>query len=828
MKKILLSQALFLLSGFFMLLFSQTFYEQGMNQPGSGITSQVFTDLGGTVNSADDFIVPAGESWTIAQIQTLGSKNVLPIQDVELSVWSGAPSGVPGTLIYTDIITPISGPDDANILLAINPNNPLVLTAGTYWVSVAPILPFSRNQGRWFWARFNSGGSGAVNSEYHLIDPANIFDAGFTDWTPGSSASSPSLINLCFRLIGPDGEGCPYASAVCNDFTVQLDASGNASITPADIGSGSTAECGLQSETLSKENFDCLDIGTNVVVYTITDADNNSDNCTATVTVEDAIIPTAVCQDITVSLDASGNASIAGTDVDGGSSDNCNISSLSVAPNFFSCANTGANTLTLTATDASGNSDNCTATATVEDNVPPIALCQNVTVQLNNVGNASITAADIDNGSNDACGIGGLSVSPNTFGCSNTGANMVTLSVSDINGNTSSCNAAVTVEDNTAPSAVCKNTTIEIQPDGTYTLLESDVYDAANSSDNCSISSISFAATTFGCEDIDMTFPVAVTVEDPSGNSDNCTGNITIALGSEFPGGWDANTIGPNPQGTDYSFDPCANPNPDDGQFTVTGSGANGTNPFADNLAFASQNLCGDFTITTKVESVTPGGYGGIMVRESMAPGSKQFSLFSNLTNILLVQIRTATNAPKQQQLHNRPFPTWLRVQRMGPWLMSYYSPDGINFQYVQAVFMPTNSCLEVGLAAFTNFGGTTTAVFSNVDISGGNALAGSGVPSFVQQGEQLPNSDLPIPNSPELFPNPTSDVFNLAFPQALKGDATATLRNQIGQVMAQRQLKPSDVTTEWNVSQLPSGLYFMEVRQEGLPPQVLRVVKAN
>jgi len=61
-----------------------------------------------------------------------------------------------------------------------------------------------------------------------------------------------------------------------------------------------------------------------------------------------------------------------------------------------------------------------------------------------------------------------------------------------------------------------------------------------------------------------------------------------------------------------------------------------------------------------------------------------------------------------------------------------------------------------------------------------------------------------------------------------LQGEATATLRNQVGQVIRQRQLQPGDVTTEWNVSELPAGLYFMEVRQEGVPPQVLRVVKAN
>src|SRR5680860_382203 len=38
------------------------------------------------------------------------------------------------------------------------------------------------------------------------------------------------------------------------------------------------------------------------------------------------------------------------------------------------------------------------------DNTPPEAICQNITVQLDATGNASITVADIDNGSNDISG----------------------------------------------------------------------------------------------------------------------------------------------------------------------------------------------------------------------------------------------------------------------------------------------------------------------------------------------------------------------------------------------------------------------------------------
>ena len=54
--------------------------------------------------------------------------------------------------------------------------------------------------------------------------------------------------------------------------------------------------------------------------------------------------------------------------------------------------------MTLTITDAHGNSDMCTATVTIEDNVDPTAICQDITVQTDGSGKRLITANDIDNG----------------------------------------------------------------------------------------------------------------------------------------------------------------------------------------------------------------------------------------------------------------------------------------------------------------------------------------------------------------------------------------------------------------------------------------------
>ena len=57
-----------------------------------------------------------------------------------------------------------------------------------------------------------------------------------------------------------------------------------------------------------------------------------------------------------------------------------------------------------------------------------------------------ITPADVDGGSTDACGILSLSVDIDTFGCDDLGDNDVVLTVTDNNGNVSTCTAVVTVE----------------------------------------------------------------------------------------------------------------------------------------------------------------------------------------------------------------------------------------------------------------------------------------------------------------------------------------------------------------------------------------------
>ncbi|MGG5487540.1 hypothetical protein ACQ0RB_11060, partial [Gaetbulibacter sp. PBL-D1] len=174
-------------------------------------------------------------------------------------------------------------------------------------------------------------------------------------------------------------------------------------------------------------------------------ADNASNYYRSSFRVDDP--PIAICTNYVAQLDSSGNVSISAANVDGGSTDDFGIASMSVSPNTFDCSNVGANTVTLTVTDNNGSVSTCSATVTVQDNTAPTAVCQNATVVLDASGNGSITTSDIDNGSNDACGIASLSLDQTSFDCTNIGANTVTLTVTDNNGNVSTCSATVTVED---------------------------------------------------------------------------------------------------------------------------------------------------------------------------------------------------------------------------------------------------------------------------------------------------------------------------------------------------------------------------------------------
>ncbi len=333
----------------------------------------------------------------------------------------------------------------------------------------------------------------------------------------GNTSTCPSIVTVVDDV---------NPVALCQDVTVNLDATGNGSTTVVAVNNGSSDACGIATISLSQTNFTCAEVGTKTETLTVTDVNGNSATCTSVVTIVDNIAPNAICQNVIVNLDAAGTATIIGSQVNNGSTDACGIATYDVLPNTFTCADLGSNSVVLTVTDVNGNASTCNANVTVVDNVAPTALCQNITIYLDGTGNASIVPADVNNGSSDACGIASISASPLAFNCTNIGANNVILTVDDVNGNSTNCTAIVTVLETTAPVAVCQDIPVSLNAAGSATILATDLNNG--SSDNCAIALYNASQTSFDCADLGANV-VVLTVTDGSGNSATCNSTVTVS-----------------------------------------------------------------------------------------------------------------------------------------------------------------------------------------------------------------------------------------------------------------------------------------------------------
>ena len=297
--------------------------------------------------------------------------------------------------------------------------------------------------------------------------------------------------------------------AVCQDITIQLDASNNATITASQIDNGSSDNCGIASLSVSPSSFTCADIGANTVTLTVTDVGGNTSSCTATVTVEETTNPIAVCQNITVQLDVTGTVTVNASQVDGGSSDNCSISSMRIngQPSItYTCANAGTNTVTFEVADATGNTANCTATITVVDAELPTLIAQADFTRNADNGLCNFTNTDIPNGiAADNCSVASYqyilsgattgTVTTLTSQVFNVGTTTVTWTATDVNGNTSATDDfTVTISDTQLPTLTAKPNYTRNVDVGNCNFTNTDIPNGI-ATDNCSVASYSYVLT---------------------------------------------------------------------------------------------------------------------------------------------------------------------------------------------------------------------------------------------------------------------------------------------------------------------------------------------
>ncbi len=183
-------------------------------------------------------------------------------------------------------------------------------------------------------------------------------------------------------------------------------------------------------------------LGTTTVTYRATDGSGNSTDCSFTIKVVG--VPPVILSPGNQSASAAtgtcgASVNFAATEILGIPT---SVISYSQQPgSIFPVGNT---IVTATATNAVGSSST-SFSVTVTDNQTPTVLVNNVAVTLVN-GAASVTAAQINNGSFDNCGIQSVQLTGKTaYTCADLGQHTVTLTITDIHGNVASANAVVTV-----------------------------------------------------------------------------------------------------------------------------------------------------------------------------------------------------------------------------------------------------------------------------------------------------------------------------------------------------------------------------------------------
>ena len=386
-----------------------------------------------------------------------------------------------------------------------------------------------------------------------------VFNSGVTTVTWTATDGVTASVNCSFTVTVIDNQqpviSCPVAvnadrnadagvctyTALLNEFDAT--ATDNCAVTSLTYTlSGATTGTGT---TLAGVVFNS---GVTTVTWTATDGVTASVNCSFTVTVIDNQQPVISCP-VAVNADRNSDAGVCTytallTEFDATATDNCAVTSLTYTLSGATTGtgttlagvvfNSGVTTVTWTATDGVTASVNCSFTVTVIDNQPPIVNTQNITIQLDATGNANITASQVNNGSTDNCGIQTMSVSPNSFTCANVGANTVTLTVTDINGNSNTGTAVVTVQDVTPPVIIGmpSNITVNVEPNTCQKLV---TFTAPTATDNCGVASVVANVSTIplggGVQLIQLTagiHTITYTATDINGNTSSASFTITV------------------------------------------------------------------------------------------------------------------------------------------------------------------------------------------------------------------------------------------------------------------------------------------------------------
>ena len=202
---------------------------------------------------------------------------------------------------------------------------------------------------------------------------------------------------------------------------------------------------------------------------------------------------------------------------------------------------------------------------------------------------------------------------------------------------------------------------------------------------------------------------------DQLNQSSVATPTPTPTPGGNLPTPWQSQDIG--------SVGSTGSSSYSSGTFNVSGSGSDIWDT-ADSFQYASQPLMGDGSITARVSSQqnTDGwAKAGVMIRESLTPGSPHAFMALTPANGSVLQDRSSANASSASTSGpSLSAPAWVRLTRSGNTFTGAVSSDGSTWTTVGSVSVSMASSAFIGLAVTAhNSSVVSTATFTNVNVSG-------------------------------------------------------------------------------------------------------------
>jgi hypothetical protein len=186
--------------------FGAVLYDQYDNQGFSSFPSQDFETAIDNFDAqgADDFVVPAGETWNINEVDVYGdySAGSAGSDSFHVFIYQDA-GGLPGSVVYTALNQNYSTSNNIDFVVTLS--TPATLTEGTYWVSVQSRMDYNGND-QWFW----KDRSVQNNNPAAWQNPGDGFGTGCTTWNVRTNCLGSSGPDYVYRLIGDLGPSCAY------------------------------------------------------------------------------------------------------------------------------------------------------------------------------------------------------------------------------------------------------------------------------------------------------------------------------------------------------------------------------------------------------------------------------------------------------------------------------------------------------------------------------------------------------------------------------------------------------------------------------------------